>query len=227
MAIEVVDFGLMKYAEAFALQRQRHAGVAEGSAEQAVFVVEHPAVVTVSQRKESEGHLVVSREELGRRGIDVQQTNRGGDITYHGPGQVVIYPIIRMAEYGLNLSSYMHLLEAVVQRYLLSLGIPSHCDPKAIGVWVKTPDGKDAKVCALGVRIARNVTQHGLALNVSTDMAHFETIVPCGLAGREVTRLVDLLGERCPGIDVVKRDLARALVEELEGRRVSVVKNQA
>ncbi len=219
-AIEVIDLGVMGYAQALSRQRERHAGVVDLSAAQAVFLVEHPAVVTVSQRKESATHLRVSEEELKKQGIEVQPTDRGGDITYHGPGQVVVYPIIRLGDYGLNLSSYMHLLEAVVQRYLKSLGIESFVDPKAIGVWVRLENKQEAKICALGVRIAKNVTQHGLALNVTTDLAHFETIVPCGLAGRAVTRLADLLGEKCPGVGDVKRELARVLVEELGKRRI-------
>jgi lipoyl(octanoyl) transferase len=219
--IEVIDLGVMGYAAALAVQRARHAGVVEGRVGEVVFVVEHPAVVTVSQRKESRGHMLLSEQELRVRGIDVQETDRGGDITYHGPGQVVIYPIIRMGDYGLNLSSYMHLLEEVVLAYLGSVAIEGFVDPKAIGVWVKFAGGREAKVCALGVRIAKNVTQHGFALNVTTDLGHFGAIVPCGIQdeARGVTRMADLLGARCPRIEDVKRDLARLLVETLEKRR--------
>ncbi len=218
-AIEVIDLGLMAYGEALARQRERHAAVVEGTAFQAVFVVEHPAVLTISQRKESRAHLLLPEEEIMRRGIEVHPTDRGGDITYHGPGQVVIYPIIRLGDYGLNLSSYMHLLEDVVRMYLKGLGVESFVDPKAIGVWIGGVDGTDKKICALGVRIARNVTQHGLALNVTTDLSHFEVIVPCGIVGRGVTRLADLLGEKCPDLEEVKRELAGVVTGELSKRR--------
>ena len=153
-------------------------------------------------------------------GIAVHETNRGGDVTYRGPGQLVVYPILRLAdigERGTRLTGYMRLLEQTVIDTLAGYGVRGHREAGATGVWVRTGEGVSggtagsAKVCAMGVRIRKGCTMHGLALNVRTDLSHFEAIVPCGLAGRAVTSLAALLGERCPAMATVKRDVVTAL----------------
>jgi len=214
--LRVIDLGRMAYIPAWDEQRRIHDLLLEDpSTPETVLLVEHDPVITVSQRKSARDHLVTPRQQLTAMGIDVQETDRGGDVTYHGPGQLVAYPIIRLATHGLNVGRYMKLLENAVIRTLATFGITGYLDPSAIGVWVDQPVGPAAKICAMGVRVRRNVTLHGLALNVTTDLSHFATIIPCGLAGRPVTSMQQMLGPSTPAMQVVKDELVRQLREAL------------
>lgn len=214
----VTDLGRLAYLPALEFQRATHQRVLEQLDPPTILLVEHDPVITVSQRADAPRHLLADAARLARLGIEVQPTDRGGDITYHGPGQLVVYPILPLAAYGLNLSRYMRLLEQAVIDAAAKWGVAALREPGATGVWARPtnpPDGPTAKLCALGVRIRRNITMHGLALNVSTDLSHFDTIVPCGLAGRGVTSLQRLLGDDAPSMPTAKRDLVAALVEQL------------
>ena len=195
--MDVVDLGRLPYRAAWAAQESAHADVLGGGAER-VLLVEHPPTVTVGRRPSGRQHLLVDPEHLAGLGVDFVESDRGGDVTYHGPGQLVAYPILRLADHGFTVSSYVHWLERAVVDALADLGLPAHADPAAVGVW--TDADPPAKVCAIGVRIRRGVTLHGLALNVTTDLAGFGLIVPCGLAGRPVTSLRQELGDRGPTI---------------------------
>ncbi len=203
----VRDLGRMPYGEAFALQKDLQRQVIEsraGGGERSMFLllVEHdPPVITVSRRPGARRHLLASDNALARLGVEIAETDRGGDITYHGPGQLVAYPIIDLNVLGLRLNGYMRFLEQLAIDTLAAFGIAGRRDDTATGVWVADPH---AKICAMGVRISRWVTMHGLALNVTTDLEHFDLIVPCGLVGRTVTSMQQRLGERCPGMDEVK-----------------------
>ena len=221
----VRDLGLMSYADALALQRQVHQQVLEGKLHQTLLLVEHDPVITVSGRPCVKQHLLADEKRLTELGIDVQPTDRGGDITYHGPGQLVAYPIIRLAPLGFNVGRYMRWLEKVVIETVATWGIDAGLDRCATGVWVGRGDGaacnsvadsQPAKLCAMGVRVRRNVTLHGLALNVTTHLEHFRTIVPCGLVGREVTSMQRLLGDRTPAMTQVKDRLAVSMRRHLE-----------
>lgn len=184
------DLGLRDYADAFALQQRAHAEVLEGRAADGpmrLLLVEHPPVVTVSRRPGAASHLVASPERLASLGIQVAETDRGGDITYHGPGQLVAYPIVDLQRLELRVHAYVRALEEAVIQALAGWGVEGRRDPEATGVWVGGGAGR--KICAIGVRVGRWVTTHGLALNVTTDLRHFQTIVPCGLHGRDVTSL--------------------------------------
>src|SRR5205085_2835772 len=121
-------------------------------------------------------------------------------------GQLVSYPIIRLADHGLSVSSYVHRLEKIAIATLADLGIEAAADTKAVGVWTEDPEAR-AKICAIGVRIRKGISLHGLALNVTTDLRFFDLIVPCGLHGRSVTSIQKLLGERTPCMDQVKERL--------------------
>lgn len=205
----------MGYREAYELQCAHVEGVlaarAAGAPERGrVLVVEHDPVVTISGRKGAEGHMVASAEQLAAAGVAVERTDRGGDITYHGPGQVVMYPILDLNVLMLRLHEYMRLLEQVVIDAIAECGVVGVRDPEATGVWVER-DGELAKVAAMGVRVRRWVSMHGLALNVSPDLRHYRFIVPCGLVGRPVTSLEQLLGERHPTFGEAREVLARAL----------------
>jgi len=231
-AFEVMDLGRMKYARALAVQREINRAVSQGeNGAVKLLLVEHEPVITVTHRQDAWDHLLATPAKLEELGIDVQVTDRGGDVTYHGPGQLVAYPILKLKPLGLNLGSYMRLLEQIVIDVLDVFGIVGERDKAATGVWVRVGDqgsgigvrGSDqtldprpqtqlAKVCALGVRIRKNTTMHGLAINVTTNLEHFKTIDPCGLGGRPVTSLLELLGDDAPGMERVKA----VLVEQIQ-----------
>ncbi len=173
-----------------------------------VLLVEHHPVITISGRKGAGDHLLASEATLARMGVALARTNRGGDITYHGPGQLVVYPILDLNRLMLRLHDYMRLLEQVVIDTIADFGITGRRDPDATGVWVEVagPDASVqlAKIAAMGVRVRRWVSMHGLALNITTNLEHFKLIVPCGLAGRPVTSMQACLGEQCPDMELVK-----------------------
>lgn len=236
--LSVMDLGRTAYAPAWEIQRQTHERVLAGQAGPTLILVEHDPVITVSQRPSARQHLTASPALLARLGIDVQPTDRGGDITYHGPGQLVAYPILRLADYGLMVGGYMRLLEQAVIDLLAGHAIPAGRESDFTGVWTPLPGGDDsaglpcfgkptAKICAMGVRVRRNVTLHGLALNVTTDLSHFQTIVPCGLVGKSVTSMQQWLGDRTPTMPQVKQDLVRLMRHHLKSRSASQRSRQA
>jgi lipoyl(octanoyl) transferase len=187
--------------------------VLAGGQERILFV-EHPPVITFGRRPGVARNLIASDEQLATLGVEVIQSDRGGDITFHGPGQIVAYPIIRLNDHHLSVGAYVHGLERAVIATLAEFGVQSAADSTAVGVWADD-GGKPAKVCAIGVRIKRGISLHGLALNVETDLAYFELIVPCGLPGRPVTSMRKLLGARTPERAAVQESLARHLLQEL------------
>ena len=223
--MEVTDLGRMPYARALAVQRALNERVAAGTAPPTLLLVEHDPVITIGRRaalrEELTRNLRVDPQRLAQLGIDLQKTDRGGDVTYHGPGQIVAYPIVRLGPLQLAAASYVHLLEQIVIDTLARFDVRGVREEGVIGVWVARKDqpsaAPPAKVCAIGVRIRRDTTMHGLALNVSTDLDHFQTIVPCGLTGREVTSLQALLGAAAPALDQVKAVLVESLCDGLEG----------
>jgi len=203
--LDVRDLGRLAYLDACAVQQQTHQHVLDGG-RPTLLLVEHDPVITVSRRKSAAGNLLAEPQALARLGIDVQPTDRGGDITYHGPGQLVAYPILRLNDLRLNVGRYMRLLEQIVIDTLTQWDIHAHRDHCATGVWIDND-----KICAMGIRVRRNVTLHGLALNVDPDLSHFETIIPCGLHGRGVTSLKKLLGPKCPTMSDVKAALTATI----------------
>lgn len=250
----MIDLGRLGYAAAYELQVTHlervlaARDVGEASRVGYVLMVEHdPPVITITRRPEAPSHLLASRAVLERAGIEVHETDRGGDITYHGPGQLVVYPILDLNLLKLRLHDYMRLLENTVIAVCGHFGVPAMRDVCATGVWVPRRDagadeqhvgvvGADAeadggplagsaceaappgssKICAMGVRVRRWVSMHGLALNVTTNLDHFRLIVPCGLAGRGVTSLHNELPERsAPPMPEVKRVLVGELQRQL------------
>lgn len=213
----VVDLGTMPYRDAWRVQEQVHEAVGSGAADERILLVEHPPVITLGRRPGVIRHLVAAPVRLAELGVDVVQSDRGGDITFHGPGQIVAYPIVRLNAHGLSVGGYVHALEHAVVDALADFGIAARRDAGAVGVWADddTATGTPAKVCAVGVRIRRGVSLHGLALNVTTDLRYFDLIVPCGLAGRPVTSVRKLLGDAAPSIEQVRAGLSRHLVRAL------------
>ena len=222
--LRVHDLGIVPYDRAFALQKQLQLEVIESRASAKAMIghlllLEHdPPVITISRRPGARRHLVATEQQLRAAGIQVAETDRGGDITYHGPGQLVVYPILDLNRLGLRIHSYMRVLEQIVIDVLAQFRIPGVRDESATGVWVPAPemsvarparsegaDAPTAKICAMGVRVSKWVSMHGLALNVTTNLAHFDCIVPCGLAGRRVTSMHEQLGDACPSMNEVKR----------------------
>lgn len=190
--LDVLDLGRCAYAPALREQERLVADRKADRVPDTLVLVEHDPVYTLG-RSADEHHVLSSRDELARRGIEVVASSRGGDVTFHGPGQLVGYPIVSLAARGQGVLWYMQGLETLIIRVLAQVGVEAHTDDINRGVWV----GRD-KVAALGVRVTGGVTMHGFALNVTTDLAYYDAIVPCGLADRGVTTLARLV----PGVTV-------------------------
>ncbi len=176
--------GLVRYEPSLALQRRLAALVREGALPSLALSLQHAPVVTLGKRGQRE-HLLATGEELRAKGIEVAESNRGGEVTYHGPGQVVMYPIVGVRAWRIGARRYVESLEDAVVGTLASYGVDARGRvPGATGVWVG-----DRKVAAVGVRISQGVSMHGVALNVDPDLSHFDTIVPCGFTDKTVTSL--------------------------------------
>ena len=204
-SVEIRRLGLVPYGEALAVQRALVEERRAGRVGDLLLLVQHPHVLTLGVRGDGgRGHILATDEALAARGIEVFETGRGGDITYHGPGQLVGYPIIDLKPDRQDVHRYVRDLEEVLIRTAGDYGIEAERVPGLTGVWV----GRE-KLAAIGVRIARWVTSHGFALNVSTDLDQFNLIVPCGIADRGVTSLERLLGRRVDVDEVASRIAAR------------------
>jgi lipoyl(octanoyl) transferase len=190
-ALEIRRLGLVRYAEALALQRQLVEDRRAGRIEDVLLLVEHPHVLTLGVRGDGgRSHILVTPEVLDRRGVEVLETGRGGSVTYHGPGQIVGYPIVDLKPDRCDVHRYVRDLEEVLIRTVADYGIEATRVEGLTGVWAG-PGGRQ-KLAAIGVRLSRWITSHGFALNVSTDLEYFDLIVPCGIADRGVTSLAEL-----------------------------------
>jgi len=184
---ELIDLGPMAYAQAFELQRSLVDRRKRGEIADQLLIFEHPHVVTMGRNGRDE-NLLAPPELLARAGIEFHRTDRGGDVTYHGPGQIVGYPIFDLREWKRDVVAYLRAVEQALIEALAEFGVAAERSPGATGVWTVGPDGTLAKIAAIGVHISRWVTSHGFALNVDTDLSYFRYIVPCGLT-RPVTSL--------------------------------------
>ncbi|HWQ27528.1 MAG TPA: lipoyl(octanoyl) transferase LipB [Dehalococcoidia bacterium] len=193
--------GRMEYAAAWELQRRAADDVRAGGPER-LILLEHPPTYTLGARARAE-HLLAPEASLRALGAQVFRVDRGGDVTYHGPGQLVGYPILDLRRRGLGPVAYVRMLEETIMAALESYGVAAERRDGYPGVWV---DG--AKIAAIGVRIARGVSMHGFALNVNTDLSFFERIVPCGLPDVTVTSLQALLGRTVDLDDAADRVVA-------------------
>jgi len=180
--LEARDLGRLRWAEAYALQQELVERRKRNETGDQLLLVEHPHVVTMGRNGHME-NVIAGEEILSRSGIDFHHTNRGGDVTYHGPGQLVGYPILDLNEWRRDVHAYVRAVEEVIIQTIGVFGLAGTRVEGATGVWV---DG--AKVCAIGVHISRWVTSHGFALNVATDLQYFQYIIPCGLT-RPVTSM--------------------------------------
>ncbi len=176
-SLEVMDLGRMRYSDAFAMQQHLVEQRKQGEGVDTLLFVEHPHVVTIGRNAKPQ-HVLASEEILARTGIELFETDRGGDVTYHGPGQIVGYPIVDLREWRRDVRAYFKGVEQSLIDALAAFGIAAERvpEPGYEGVWV---DG--AKIAAIGIHISRWITSHGFAVNVDTDLSYFKYIVPCGL----------------------------------------------
>lgn len=188
--------GLTPYAEAWALQKALVAARQQGTIPDGLMLLEHPPVFTIGRATRTE-HLVFPPESLAAQGFGVYEIERGGSITYHGPGQLIGYPILDLRAYNEDIGAFMRSLEETLVRTLADFGIPAQRVRGYPGVWVG-----GEKIAAVGVAVKRKVTMHGFALNVSPELGHFTFINPCGL-GRPVTSMARVLGRQVP-VDEVR-----------------------
>ncbi len=197
----VKDLGFMDYAESYKIQRHVHELVASDKQKETLILVEHPKTITFGKKGGRE-NLLVKEEFLQEHGFSLYDIERGGDVTYHGPGQLVGYPIFKV---GIKVDNYLRRLEAAMIDVLHNYGIDSVGSPGYAGVWV----GND-KVVAMGVSIKKNTSFHGFAMNVSTNLDDFNYIIPCGLKGKGVASLSSILQKQIE-IEEVKPKLITAL----------------
>lgn len=211
MLCRVEQFGLVRYAEGLQLQAEKVGQRKAGVISDTLLLLEHPHVYTLGRNARKE-NLLISTEQLAARGAQVFEVDRGGDVTYHGPGQLVGYPILDLAQHRRDITWYMRCLEEVLIEVAGDYGIEAGRLACAPGVWVG-----NNKLAAMGVHISRWVTSHGFAFNVNTDLRYFDWIVPCGLRDKGVTSLQKLLGRRVE-VDEVAQKVARRFgrVFELE-----------
>jgi len=193
---EIIDWGRTHYAEAFERQKARVEARKANQCNDVLIFTEHEPVFTLGLRKGADQHLIWDETRLAEQGIAVFKSNRGGDITYHGPGQIVGYPIISLHRRK-DLHAYLRDLEEVVIRSLAGFGLDADRRAGKTGIWLET-----RKICAIGVAVKSWITYHGFALNVAPDMSHFSGIVPCGITDGSVTSLIDELGYSLDPADV-------------------------
>lgn len=199
--LDIIDWGRTEYEDAFDRQKALVDLRRSGDAPDTLVFTEHAPVYTIGMRKGADQHLIWNEAQLKAQGVTVIRSNRGGDITYHGPGQIVGYPILSLQERR-DLHAYLRDLEAVVIRTLATFGLQSARREGKTGIWLD-----ERKICAIGVAVRTWVTYHGFALNVNPDMSHFNGIVPCGITDGTVTSLQAELGETID-LAIVKARLA-------------------
>jgi lipoyl(octanoyl) transferase len=220
----VVRAGTLDYQAAWDWQRELVAARSDGTCGDMLLLLQHPPTITLG-RAANPAHILVDRAELAQRGVALVASDRGGDVTYHAPGQLVGYPILKLSHHGGGLLAYLRKIEETLIRVLGSYGIAGARVNGLTGVWVDLHDPQHsppppldadmpaaapmAKVAAIGVRLsASGITSHGFALNIDPDLRGFTQIVPCGIQGRSVTSLAQLLGTAPPHHEVTERTLA-------------------
>jgi lipoate-protein ligase B len=201
--MHVVHLGLVPYARALELQRAvARARISGAIPHDVLLLLEHPPVVTLGRSSKAQ-HLVASPALLETRGVELFEAERGGDVTFHGPGQLVGYPIVNLREHRQDLHWYLRQVEAVLMHALDAIGIYSERSEGRTGVWT---NGR--KIASIGVHARDWVTWHGFALNVHTDLSYFDLIVPCGLSGVTMTSVARELGAHAPAMDAVAGQVA-------------------
>lgn len=212
------DLGFIDYKEAWDLQKEIFNKRLLNEVEDTLFLLEHPHTYTLGKVAEKE-NLISNEEQLKELGISVYDIDRGGDITYHGPGQIVGYPIIKLSDWKEDTHEYLRGLEEIIINVCLSYGLKPERNPKHTGVWIE-----NRKIAAIGIKVSRWITMHGFAFNVNTDLNYFGGIIPCGIRDKEVTSLKKELGREL-NIDEVKLKLVNEF-EKLFGYTNHLVKEK-
>jgi lipoyl(octanoyl) transferase len=187
--LDVRHLGIVSYADGLALQAELVQQRRTGTIPDTLLLLQHPHVLTVGVKKDGRAHILAGPDRLAELGVEVFDTGRGGDVTYHGPGQIVGYPILDLNPDRRDVHRYVRDLEDVMIRVCGSYGIEAGRVPGLTGTWITDPTRGPEKIGAIGVRISRWVTSHGFAFNVTTDLGFFDLIVPCGISDRGVTSL--------------------------------------
>ena len=219
MEIEISDWGLIEYAEAWKRQKECFSALVDAKLAGKDYVnrlvlCQHPPVYTLG-RSGKVGNMLLGEEQLRRIGASLYHIDRGGDITFHGPGQLVCYPILNLEDFSLSLREYIYILEEAVIRTCSAYGIEAGRLDKATGVWLDARLASARKICAIGVHASHFVTMHGLALNVDTDLRYFSYIHPCGFVDKGVTSMRKELGREVD-MEAVKARLCQELAALLE-----------
>jgi len=209
MMLQVQDLGNSSYKRTWELQKELQLQRIENNIDDTLLLVEHEPVYTFGKNAD-ENHLLQNYPE----NVKLFYTERGGDITFHGPGQIVGYPIIDLHNYKMSISWYMRSLEEVIIRSLDKFGISADRKDSLTGVWVE-----DEKIAALGVRISRWVTMHGFALNVNTDLAYYDSIIPCGIFDYGITSMKHILGEN-QNISKIKSTLSAIFLDVFQLKKM-------
>jgi len=203
--LQIRDCGLADYRDILKLQLHLRQEKQQGKIPNTALIVEHPPVVTLGARQ-SMNKLLVAREELEKRGIDVVDIRRGGGTTAHNPGQLVCYPILNLQELGLGISEYIRTLEETGAELLDQFGVHSTRRKGSPGLWIG-----ERKIASIGVRVSRYVTYHGMAINIRNDLSIFDFMVPCGLDNVEMTSVLKETGRKIP-MNKIKREMTDILV---------------
>jgi lipoyl(octanoyl) transferase len=213
----IVNLGFIGWSQAYALQERVVAARKAGTISDTLLLCEHPHTITLG-RNGNRQNLLASENVLRQKGVALHHTNRGGDITYHGPGQLVGYPIVNLAGIKRDVGWYMRTIEEAMIRASADFGVSAVREAGKTGIWTEQPGEVPAeKLAAIGVHLSRWVTSHGFAYNVATDLRYFQLIVPCGIAERKATSLEKLLGRAVPMGDVGDR-ISRHFVAALYGQ---------
>ncbi|MCX7878062.1 MAG: lipoyl(octanoyl) transferase LipB [Ignavibacteria bacterium] len=186
--VKHIDSGLSSYEDVWSLQKSLKEKKIKGDEYDYIITVEHLPVYTLG-RSGNRDHLLIDSRSSQELGVSYIETDRGGDITFHGPGQLVVYPILDLSKYYKDVHRFLRDLEEVVIVTLSRFGISGNREEKFTGVWVD-----DKKICAIGINVSRWITMHGLALNVNTDLSYFKNIIPCGIFHKDVTSMKEILG---------------------------------
>jgi len=184
-----LDLGKAGYKQIWDLQKKIHLHKQNSKTDDIIITVEHEPVYTLGKTG-SRDHILISDDEMREKEISYYEIDRGGDITYHGPGQLVVYPILDLNNYYKDTHRYLRELEETVILTLNELGIDSHREEEFTGVWVG-----EEKICAIGIKVSRWITMHGIAFNINTDLSYFDKIIPCGIFHKGVTSIEKILGE--------------------------------
>ena len=198
--LNIISLGIEPYKKIWDFQHQLHKLRVDGKIDDVFILLEHSHVYTLG-KVANRDHLLVSPQKLTEEKIDLFEIDRGGDITYHGPGQIVGYPIIKLDDLYQDIHRYLRELEEVIIQTLKSYGVRGERHPKFTGVWVG-----NEKIAAIGIKVSRWVTMHGFAFNINTDLNYFGKIIPCGISDKGVTSLEKILGQK-QSIEEVKKNL--------------------